>query len=162
MQLSTYTQGRAAETAACVSPNRWRWRSQAVTASSSGRPRNRAQAGGTSIAGLRHVSPRIIGSYVERSGGGRTVFGIAVSACCPGDPPDSIDLWRLEQAIEEHVIALLGPGSTAAASVVASDPGFGDAPEWLIERATPDSVRKFSNVAGTCRRRIDDDRPDHE
>ena len=90
------------------------------------------------------------------------MFGIAVSACRPGDPPDRIDLGRLEQAIEEHVIALLGPGSAAAASVATSDPGFGDAPEWLIGHATLDSVRKFSNVAGTCRRRIDDDRPDHE
>ena len=55
--------------------------------------------------------------------------------------PDRIDLWRLEQAIEGHVIAMLGPGSAAAASVATSDPGFGNAPEWLIEHATPGLVR---------------------
>jgi hypothetical protein len=83
------------------------------------------------------------GSYVERAGGERTVFGIAVSVQSPGEPPDPVDLWRIEQEIEDHLGALFGEDSVVGVAIQVSSPRTGDAPEWLIVAATPESVRKF-------------------
>jgi hypothetical protein len=74
----------------------------------------------------------------------RVIFGVAVAVESVGEPPDRVDLWRLEEQIASNLESLFEAVSRSSVAVVVSSPEIGDAPEWLLERASDIAVARLA------------------